>query len=232
MVGARGAPTVTSDDTSSSSDRRGLVAPGPLRAPLLVATAIVSLAGLCAELGEYMLGVPSHIVELFSLSYEANVPTWYATVLLFACSARLASIARAEVAHRARWAVLAALFAYISLDEAIQIHEYLGWIVEGRGVLYFAWVIPAAIVVVTIALAYVPFLRALDRVTRNRFVVAGALYVGGALLMELPLGWWTETYGDDNLGYGVIDWVEESMELAGASVFLLALHDEHTEVSA
>ena len=41
--------------------------------------------------------------------------------------------------------------------------------------------------------------------------------------MELPLGWWTDHYGRQNLGYGLIDLVEESMEILGVTIFLLAL---------
>lgn len=201
-----------------------LVADGPLRGPLLVATAVVALAGLAAEIAEYELGAAEWAVELFSLSYEANVPTWYATVLLFACSAQLANFAREQ--RGLGWWVLSGVFAYISLDEAIEIHEYLGWLVDGEGLFYFGWVLPAGALTLLAGLAYVPFLRALSASTRRRFLFAAAVYVGGALCMEVPLGWWVETYGDDNLGYGVIDFVEESMELFGTSFFLLALAAE------
>lgn len=217
-------------DARADGDRtaaRGLVAPGPLRRPLLMATAAVASLGLAAELAEYQLEAPASIVEFFSLSYEGNLPTWYASVLLFACSALLAIIARAEYGvQRRRWWVLAGIFAYMSLDEAVELHEYLGWLIRGDGLLYYSWVLPAGAITLTIGLAYLPFLRALSSLTRWRFVLAGALYVGGALGMELPLGLWVATHGDDNLGYGLIDFVEESMELAGASVFLLALDDE------
>lgn len=210
----------------------GLVAAGPLRAPLLAVTAGVSLAGALAEIGEYELGWPEPLVEQLSLSYEGNLPTWYASVLLFSCAVLLASIARAGVPRRAGWWGLAAIFVYLSLDEAIELHEHLGRLVEGEGVLYFSWVIPAGAIVLALGLAYLPFVRALAPLTRTRFALAGTIYVGGALLMELPLGWWTSVHGDDNLGYGLIDWVEESMELAGASLFLLALDDERARVSA
>ena len=94
-----------------------------------------------------------------------------------------------------------------------------------HGVLYFSWVVPAGIIVAALGIAYLPFLRRLPARTRWRFVLAGALYVGGALLMELPLGWWAERAGDDNLVYGLLDFVEESLELAGTSLFLAALLD-------
>jgi hypothetical protein len=54
-------------------------------------------------------------------------------------------------------------------------------------------------------------------------IVAAIFYVGGALLMELPLGYWKDYAGSANLTYRLIDWVEESMELTGTAIFLHAL---------
>ena len=47
--------------------------------------------------------------------------------------------------------------------------------------------------------------------------------MGGALGIELPLGYWTDVAGDTNMVYALIDLVEESMELLGVSLFLCAL---------
>jgi hypothetical protein len=41
--------------------------------------------------------------------------------------------------------------------------------------------------------------------------------------MELPLGWWTTHYGENTLGYALIDWLEETMEMVGATLALVAL---------
>src|SRR5690606_35164649 len=105
-------------------------------------------------------------------------------------------------------------------------HEHLGWLVHGEGVFYYGWVIPAGVLTALIGLAFLPFLRALPQRTRRRFVLAGLVYVGGALVMEAPLGLWAERHGADNLGYGLIDLVEESLELVGLNLFVLALLDE------
>lgn len=59
--------------------------------------------------------------------------------------------------------------------------------------------------------------------TRFRFIRAGAIFVGGAMGVELVLGYWTDLHGSSNLGYAVIDWVEETMEMTGAGLFLSAL---------
>lgn len=183
-----------------------------------VVVAIVAVLGLCAEL--------SHIEMLeqkLSLSYEGNVPTWLATVLLFSCALAAGAIAREATLFRRHWWGVCAVFAYASLDEAAELHEHLGGTFDFGGLFYFDWVIPAAILLGALALIFWPFVRALAPVTRRRLILAGVLYIGGAVVMELPLGWWTERAGADSLGYALIDWVEETMELAGAALALWAL---------
>ena len=207
----------------------GLLTPG-----LGAATGLVALLGLGVELVHAHSHAPvvEALVSFLSLSYEGNLPTWYASSLLLVCALLLGLIARELPARdplRLHWWALATLFAYMSLDETAELHEHLGGHVATGGVLYFDWVIPAAAIVALMGAAFLPFLRRLPPASRRRFVVAGALYVGGALLMELPLGWWTERAGEDTLGYALIDWVEETLELAGASLFLLALVSHRAE---
>lgn len=198
------------------------------RRALFGATALVSALGLGAELLKAAYGMSGKrgLVPMFSLSYEQNIPTWYASALLFACALLLALAARASAgAEVKRWWLLAAGFLYISVDETAEIHEQASAWFSFSGVLTFGWVIPAAAVVLALFVYYLRFLAALPRRTRLRFIVAGTLYVTGALLFELPLGAWTSRYGTDNLGYALIDWVEETLELAGLCLFILALLD-------
>ena len=167
------------------------------------------------------------VLEFLSLSYERNLPTWYASGLLLCCALALAAIARhaalTGAPRRRHWWGLAAAFLYLSMDESVGLHEHLSDWVHLHGVLYFSWVVPAGVAVLALALAYLPFLAHLPVRPRRQFLVAGALYVTGALGMELPLGYWTELHGNDNLVYALIDLVEESLELLGASLFLAAL---------
>lgn len=194
---------------------------------LLCAAAVVSLLGLGAELIHYTAGVGWPTLGLFSLSLEGNLPTWYSSLLLFSCGIALLISAQgarqAAAPFQRRWALLGCIFLFMSLDEAVELHEHLGSLIKLRGVLYFSWVVPASVIVLAVGLAYIPFLRHLQPRTRRRFIVAGVLYVGGALVLELPLGFWAERAGTENLVYVLIDWVEESLEIFGATLFLGSL---------
>lgn len=165
----------------------------------------------------------------FSLSYEQNLPTWYASAALLLVARALADVlgrlspTRTPRALRLGFHVLALGFVYLSLDEAAELHEHAASLYVGHGALYFGWVVPASILVAGLGLAFVPFLRALPAEPRRAFLIAGGVYVLGAVGMELPLGAYTEQYGDQNLGYGLLDAVEESLELLGIALFLVAL---------
>ncbi|MBA3821231.1 MAG: hypothetical protein H0X17_20270 [Deltaproteobacteria bacterium] len=189
-----------------------------------VAVAVIAGLGLGVEIwhSRSHAAAVEALLPRLSLSYEANVPTWFASSLLLVCALAAAVIAREAPAWRRHWAGVVAVFGYASLDEATQLHEHLGGNFDTGGVLYFDWVIPAVAILGVLALGFLPFVRALTPATRRRLIVAGVIYVGGAVAMELPLGWWTERAGPESFGYALIDWVEETLELVGASLALLA----------
>jgi hypothetical protein len=200
-----------------------------LRRILSWSLGVVVVSGLTSELLYAYSHEPwvEQLVELLSLSYEQNLPTWYASLLLFSCAVLLAGIARSATVSRdrfrAHWWMLSMGFVIMSFDEVVELHERLGGLVGGSGVLYFDWVIPAGIAVAALGFVFLRFLQHLPAESRRRFLIAGGVYLTGALAMELPLGWWTERHGPENLPYALIDFVEESLELCGASLFALAL---------
>ncbi|MBA3542787.1 MAG: hypothetical protein H0T79_24430 [Deltaproteobacteria bacterium] len=194
---------------------------------LFVGVGVVAGLGLAIELwhaGSHDAFVEALLPKL-SLSFEGNLPTWCSSTLLFCCALATAAIARAQpgAPGQKHWWGMVVVFAYASLDEAAELHENLGGLFETGGVLYFDWIIPAMGVVAVLAALYLPFVWRLPRAFRNRLIVAGVIYIGGALVMELPLGWWTERAGPDSLGYALIDWVEETLEMVGASLACSAL---------
>ncbi len=200
-----------------------------IRRTLLAIVLGLSSASLAVEFSSYVSDRDplEWFYPLLSLSVEGNIPTWYASMLLLSCGFALTlhaiSARRASASTTTRWSLLALAFFYISMDELVGVHEAASWWFDTDGWLYYGWVIPAAVIVLVFGLYQLGLLRALPRRARRQFIVAGALYVGGALVMELPLGRWAEEHGSDNLGYALIDLVEESLELLGASLFLTAL---------
>jgi hypothetical protein len=200
-----------------------------LRGRLLVAVAVVSGAGLLVDLWAWRDPGSAWAHALWpvaSLSAEGNVPTWFASSLLLACAVFAGAIANehaATAAWRRHWWGIAVALGWVSLDEVAGLHEHLGGHLDTGGILYFDWVIWAAPIVLVLAVIYLQFLRALPSPVRGRLVIAAVVFVSGALVLELPLGWWTDHAGSDSLGYALIDWVEETLELVGASLALVAL---------
>ncbi|HIG70042.1 MAG: hypothetical protein ABGX04_07690 [Myxococcales bacterium] len=187
------------------------------------------VGGLVAELAPVIWPLQTAELPLgfLSLSVEQNLPTWFSSILIFFCALLIAAISFAQDGHGAEhwrhWRGLACVFVYISLDEAVELHEELNLLLDTDGIFHFGWTIPFGVLVIALSIIYWRFLWQLPTKTRRRFILAGTLYVGGALGVELPLGYWTDLHGDENLTYALIDWVEESMEICGMSVFAWAL---------
>jgi hypothetical protein len=206
-----------------------------LRRALLGATTLTIALGFIVELLKDSLSLSERrgLLPLLSLSYEANAPTCYAAALLSMAAILLALRAAAARAGGERfvrhWWGLSLGFAYIAFDEIVQIHEAANWL-DLRGIFYFSWIVPAAALLVVLALVYAPFVLRLPPETRRRFVVAGVIYVTGAVLFELPLGSWAERHGTDNFTYALLDGVEESLELIGVHLFILSLLDHLRDI--
>jgi hypothetical protein len=202
-----------------------------LRRPLWSALYVISVAGLVIEIWFHYR--PGTLVEAllphFSLSYETNLPTWWSSSVLLACAIVSGSIAlHPTFGSRRSWWGVACAFAWASLDEAAELHENLGGLFGTGGILYFDWVISASVLLMALALLFWPWLRGLPGATRKHMIIAAFIYFGGALVLELPLGWWTERFGAGSLGYALIDWVEETMEMSGSLLMLLTLLSHRT----
>jgi len=98
----------------------------------------VILACFAVDLGlgglyllNHALGEPVHqLTKLVDLGGEANLPTWFATVQWFSVAIAMGAFAFRQIRRDdyRSWLLLGlpAVFALLSLDEAIQIHEWLG----------------------------------------------------------------------------------------------------------
>jgi hypothetical protein len=203
----------------------------------------IALAGTSlAVQGLYHSGhwVPMGLLERLDLDRENNIPTWFSSALLATASVLLFFIARAKAElrepHVRYWLGLALVFLYLSVDETASLHEAaVGPIqraLNATGALYAAWVIPAMVLVPLFAAMYLRFLWTLPRRTAMLFVLAGGLYVGGALGLEM-VGWHhryplhaldpTDWEASKTMTYAVINHAEELMEMTGTIIFVYAL---------
>ena len=73
------------------------------------------------------------------------------------------------------------------------------------------------------AIAYARFLIHLPRRTCVLFLLAGAVYVGGALGMEMVAAVYDQSHGYENAVTASLSTVEETMEMLGLVLFNYAL---------
>lgn len=167
----------------------------------------------------------------FSLDEESNVPTFYSAILLLAASFLLFVISR-EMGERGdadarRWLWLSVIFLCMAVDEAAAVHELLirpmQQFLSLPGLFFYSWVIAGFVATLVVALLYYRFLMNLPRDTKVRFLVAGVIFVAGALGVEMIGGWYISRFGEYDTAYALITTVEELLELAGVSIFIHAL---------
>src|SRR5690606_6454383 len=91
---------------------------------------------------------------------------------------------------------------------------------RGEGVLYYSWYKVFIPIVIVIGLAYVPFLWRLPRRDAGRFILAGGVFLGGAIGLEMA-----EAYLNyhEMGGQSLVQLIEETCEMAGVVLFIHAL---------
>ncbi len=105
------------------------------------------------------------------------------------------------------------------------IHERINTALKislNTGAFYFPWVLLGAAFALIVACTYVRFLRHLPGDTRRLFLLGGALFVGGAVGIEIIGGIYVVRFGATN-PYAVISATEELLEMLGVIVFLHAV---------
>ncbi|MEQ8266421.1 MAG: hypothetical protein RH982_04435 [Parvibaculum sp.] len=207
----------------------------PLRVVSFIwaATFFVIGAGLFREWYVSAFGVETIARDLRHLAFNAEycLPAWYTSLLLAGSAALLAlttaSAARSGENYLFHWAILALMFLGLSVDEATGVHEVaIDPLRSGLGLsgfFHFGWVIPGMALVTLVGLAYLPFLLSQPGRTRLVFFLAGLLYVGGALGMELVGGKLLTLHGEQSLPYQIAYCTEEIMEMLGATLFFSGL---------
>lgn len=161
----------------------------------------------------------------FHLDREENLPTLVSAAGLLMVASLFWAVSRREDRRGSwLWLLFCAIFIGLAVDEWFGIHErsvvLLRDALDLGGVLYLSWVLPYSLALVVLACAVLPALRRVDPATRRRLLVAAAVYVAGALLIELPEGARFEALSGSTTGKpdAVLEFlflVEETAEMIG-----------------
>lgn len=160
--------------------------------------------------------------ELFDVDEEESVPTWFSSVILLISAAYLAhvyALKRLDAdPHSAAWLSLSCGFLFLSIDEIAGFHEALNSTMEA------SWAVPGAVLAMLLLVLFARLLRSLPPTITKGFLVAGAIYVGGAVGVELATEPYLYNDALDTLAYNLWTAVEEGMEMGGIVYFLNVLH--------
>lgn len=220
--------------SSSVRELRFSLSPGRLTRFLLIFIFSLVAFSFFLKFSAYFLPdypLRDTLISLFDINEEQNIPAFYSWSALLFSAMLLAVIARVKKIVGDRyvtyWRALSIIFVYLSLDEAMSLHERFvdPWRARFNtgGVLYYAWVIPASILVVIFGLTFIRFLLALPPKTKRLFVIAATVYVAGALGLEMVAGVYAEVHGSDNITIAALTSIEEFMEMSGIVIFIYAL---------
>ncbi len=187
---------------------------------IIVVVLFITLASLAARFALYMWGEEEFLqpLRILDVGEERSIPTWFESILFLLCSILLAVVAVAKKQRDDRyilhWGVLSIILLILSLDEVASIHEAIGAQLErllhnitgfnASGAISFFWVVPGAVFAFIVLLAYVRFLAHLPQTTRRWFLFAGALFVLGALGLEMLTAQVMSSSG------GIADWIVSS----------------------
>jgi hypothetical protein len=179
------------------------------------------------------------VINLFDFNTEKNVPTFYSSLALLFSSILLFLIAlknKKKNLTYLSWVGLAIIFCYLSLDEILELHEHLVHLtrnflnLSGMGTAY--WTIPYLILIILLGAVYFKFLMTLPKKTLKFFLIAGAVFLTGAVGFELIGGRVEELYGiptpksfdsSHNVLFKILYTCEEFLEMLGIIIFIYAL---------
>lgn len=210
---------------------------------ILIATAVVLI--LLSLIGQYFRLFPDTysikgptqeffldlFIEKFFVNSELNIPTYFNTAILAIAAVLSFFIASAKHAvkdkFRFGWSLLAFVFLYLSMDEAVVIHEKFSALFKDApdvgGWLHYKWVIPAMVILVILGLVFLRFFLHLDNRFKGLFLGSATLYVLGALGGELFSGRYANTFGTKNFTYSAMTHGEEGLEYLGVILMIFTL---------
>ena len=203
--------------------------PRSIRNLLTTITAGFLVAHSVVQVGIYGFGSEKHWLDSLNMDRELNLPTLFSSSLLL-----ISALLMQRLGHNSNpdagddWRLLSKIFIFLALDEALQIHEIL--IIPGlrhqvHPALASTWVVPYAALALIMLWKFRSFLGSIPRATATGLLRSGAVYVGGAIGMEM-IGSFAVRSSLIRLHspwYGAITGLEEALELLGIILLIDAL---------
>ena len=172
-------------------------------------------------------------VWLFYGEVHGNIPHWFKAMCMLIIAVILFFIYKIQKNEQARfqkhWLFLSLIFLLMNIVQSADIHNSLSpCIRSGLGVggwFYFAWVIPAIVIVIVLGVTYLRFFINLPPRTRLLFFFAGLMYVIGAIAFEMATAYHFTRYGDQNFNFAVLSAFHETLKMVGLVLFIHANMD-------
>ena len=208
------------------------VSPRTIVKYLTIGVIFFTSIGTAIQICKYVFNYKDEWMNLFNLDRELNFPTWYSALMIAGCALLLKIIATGKKQRGDRytkdWQLLSLIFGFLAIDEVVSIHEIfiipeLSEALNLPWFLHSAWVIPGIIFLAWFARRYSGFVRHLPFKSRQQFILAGCIYVGGALIMEMIGSHFAESLSQQHIIYALTTTVEEFLEMMGIVTFIYAL---------
>lgn len=175
------------------------------------------------------------VVTLLHFDREQNLPTLFSVLLLLGASGlavRQASAQPDQAVLRTGWRIVATVLALMAIDEFASVHERVDAAMRyylGTDFLpYAAWPIPYVLGLAALGAMLWRWLLALDRWQAVALLIAGTIYLGGAVGMEFIAGEYLTHIdphhaGVTDLRRDLLATLEETLEMTGLILLIQAL---------
>ena len=194
----------------------------------------LSLLSVADDLLERVSGPASQAMEpLLRSEAESSLARWYFTLLMFLCSGAAAATAQRagqgpqpRTGGKLAWGSIAVVFLLLSaakITSAKSVVMHLAGSALRLAGLSVPRTVAAAALLAILAITYLPFLASLERRTTRRLLAAAAVYLGGAVILDVGTSLLWHAAGESSLEYATASTLEELVEGTGAILFLRAV---------
>lgn len=161
---------------------------------------------------------------------EATGVMWWSSLMWgFAALLCLLEFDRNTTRLRYYWLAISIGSLLLSLDESVQIHERFsapaGWIFNNPGGFFAAsWVLAAIPIIAICFILLIPFFLALPRKTASGLIMAGAIFVLGAVGLEMVFARVITSDPEATRLLWTLMTIEETLEMIGIALFCITVH--------